>query len=70
MSESVMNNMADLDAGAVGEEGLGALGVVQRAVADTPPRGPDGEAAAVEQVSRTVAVLGCFVDYLERDQHN
>lgn len=62
--------MADLDARAVGEEGLRALRVVKWPVADTPPRSPNGEVAAVEQVARAVAVLGCFIDYLERDQQN
>lgn len=62
--------MADLDARTVGEEGLGALRVVKWSVADTPPRGPNGEVAAVEQVARTVAVLCCFIDYLERDQYD
>ena len=66
--ESELNCMSDLDAGAVGEEGLWALRVVKWPVAHTPPRSPNGEAAAVEQVARTVAVLGCFIDYLERDQ--
>lgn len=56
--------MADLDARAVGEESLRALRVVKWSVADTPPRSPNGEVAAVEQVARTVAVLSCFIDYL------
>lgn len=62
-----MNLWADLDTGAVSEEGFGALGVVKRSMADAPPRSPDGEAAAVVQVAGAIAVLGCFVDYLERD---
>lgn len=56
--------MADLDARAVGEESLRALRVVKWSVADTPPRSPNGEVPAVEQVARTVAVLSCFIDYL------
>lgn len=65
-----MNPGADLDAGAVSEEGLGALRVVKRPVADAAPRRPDGEAAAVKQVAGPVAVLGCLVYNLERDQWN
>ena len=38
--------------GTVGEEGLWALGVVQRAVAHAAPRRADGQAAAVKQVAR------------------
>lgn len=52
------------------EEGLGALRVVKGSVANTPPWSPNGEVAAVEQVARAVAVLGCFIDYLERDQYD
>lgn len=65
-----MNYMADLDAGTVGEEGLGALRVVKWSVADTPPRSPNGEVSTVEQVAWTVAVLGRFIDYLEKGQYD
>lgn len=51
------------------EEGLRALRVVKRSMANTTPRSADGEVAAVIQVARTVAVLGCFIDYLERDAY-
>jgi len=60
---------ADLDAGAVGEEGLWALGVVERPVAHAAPRRSDGEVAAVEQVAGPVAVLGRFVDDLKGHNH-
>lgn len=43
-------NRADLDAGAMGEEGLGALRVVQGSVTHAPPRGPDGELPTVKHV--------------------
>lgn len=69
-SASVINYIADLDARTVSEEGLRALRVVKWSVADTPPRGPNGEVATVVQVARAVAVLGCFIDYLERDQYD
>ena len=66
----MINCIADLKAGAVSEEGLWALRVVKGSVANTPPWSPNGEVAAVEQVARAVAVLGCFIDYLERDQYD
>ena len=47
------------------EEGLGALRVVQPAVADGTARRADGESAAVELSARAVASLRCFVYYLE-----
>ena len=58
----------DLDTRAVGKEGFGALRVVKGSVADTTPRSSNGEVPTVEQVARTVAVLGCFIHYLRRDQ--
>lgn len=51
------------------EEGLRALRVVKRSMADTTPRSTDGEVAAVIHVARAVAVLGRFVHYLERDPY-
>lgn len=60
--------MTNLDAGTVGEEGLRALRVVERSMANTPPRSPNGEVSTVKQVARTIAVLGCFVNNLEIDQ--
>lgn len=65
-----MNCTANLDAGAVGEEGLWALRVVKWSMANTPPWSPNGEVAAVKQVARTIAVLSCFIDYLEKHQNN
>lgn len=59
---------ADLDARAVGEEGLWALGVVQRAVAHAAPRRADGQVAAVEQVPRAVAVLSGLVHNLVEER--
>lgn len=61
-----MKHISDLDSRAVCEEGLGALWVIKRSVANTPPRGSNGEVATVVQVAGTVAVLGCFIDYLEK----
>ena len=61
-----MEEGTHLDAGAVCEEGLGALGVVEGAVTHAAPRGPDGQLTAVKQVPRTVPVLSCLVHYLER----
>lgn len=59
----------NLEARTVSEEGLRALRVVKRSMANTTPRSADGEVAAVIQVARAVAVLGCFIDYLERDTY-
>ena len=56
----------DLDAGAVCEEGLGALGVVEGAVTHAAPRRPDGQLTTVKQVPRTVPVLSCLVHHLKR----
>lgn len=65
-SKFAVKYISDLDSRAVCEEGLGALWVIKRSVANTPPRGSNGEVATVVQVARTVAVLGCFIDYLEK----
>lgn len=59
---------ADLETRGVGKKGLRALRVVKWSVANTTPGSTDGEVATVEQVARSVAVLGCFVDYLEKVQ--
>lgn len=49
----------------MGEEGLRALRVVERAVAHAAPGSPDRQVPTVEHVPRTVAVLSCFVHDLE-----
>lgn len=64
------SNWTDLDARAMSEEGLGALRVVQGSVTHAAPRSPDGELPTVKQVPWAVAVLSCFIHYLQRHQNN
>lgn len=51
----------------MGKKGFRTLRMVERPMAHTTPRGPDGKAPAVEKVAWAVAILGGFVDNLERE---
>lgn len=44
--------------------GLWRLRMVEGPMADSPAGGPDGEAAAVKQVARSVPILGGLIDNL------
>lgn len=48
------------------KKGFRTLRMVKSPMAHTTPRGPDGEAPTVEKIARAVAILGGFVDNLQR----
>lgn len=51
----------------MGKKGFRTLRMVESSMAHTAPRGPDGEAPTVEKIARAIAVLGSFVDNLQRE---
>lgn len=52
----------------MGKKGFRTLRMVESPMAHTTPRGPDGEAPTVEKITWAVAILGSFVDNLEREE--
>ncbi len=52
----------------MGKVGLRALRVIKGAVADSAPSGPNGQAAAVKEISAPVSIFGRLVHNLEELQ--
>ena len=52
----------------MGKESFRTLGMIEGPVADTAPRGPDGEASTIKKVPRPVAILGSFINNLKRKE--